>query len=233
MRSTLIALGSHREAGPEPAPVLEHIVDAPDGKESVDHEQPLVHDAVIRADLSAGVFLDCAVLWVGLRSAFAHDRAASLVPGSASPARSVGGLPEERGASLVPGSASPARSVGGLPEERGASMVPGSASPARSVGGLPEERAAAFASSSAWSTWCLIASMSRNAPLVAPQMKALRAAPPMSSATTNSPRVRCSSIRRSPLLPDSGVVNARPAAVGPSQAGRLALGVECQPRVVG
>src|SRR5881392_677260 len=105
MRSALIALGSHREAGPKPAPVLEHIVDAPDGKESVDDEQPLVHDAVIRADLSAGVFLDCAVLWVGLRSAFAHDRAASLLPGSASPGRSVGGLPEERGASFASSSA--------------------------------------------------------------------------------------------------------------------------------
>src|SRR5205807_3400197 len=148
MRSAHIALGSHREAGTEPAPVLEHIVDAPDGKESVDYEQPLVHDAVIRADLSAGVFLDCAVLWVGLRSAFAHDRGASMVPGSASPARSVGGLRKERWASLVPGSASPARSVGGLRKERWAS----------------------FASSSAGSTWCLIASMSPNAPLVAPQM---------------------------------------------------------------
>src|SRR5947208_1083449 len=61
-----------------------------------------------------------------------------IVPGSASPAPTVGGLPKVPGAFIVPGSASPAPTVGGLPKVPGAFIVPGSASPAPTVGGLPK-----------------------------------------------------------------------------------------------
>src|SRR5438552_3748056 len=184
-RSALMGsvLLTHREAGPETAPVFEEVVDAPEGEHGVDHEQPLVHDAVIRADLPAGVFLDGAVPRMLLRCALGHDR----------------------------GVREPGSSVDGLREEPGASSL----------------------SSSTWSTRYLIVSTSRNAPLTAPQTKALRAARPMSTATANAPRVRCSSIAGASSLPDSGVVDAWLLAIDPGHAGRLALGVEGQPRMVG
>src|SRR5213076_3305918 len=62
----------------------------------------------------------------------------SIVPGPVSPAPTVGGLPKVPGTSIVPGPVSPAPTVGGLPKVPGTSIVPGSASPAPTVGGLPK-----------------------------------------------------------------------------------------------
>src|SRR5437764_6663970 len=66
----------------------------------------------------------------------------TVVPGSARPARTVGGLRQTRVAHFVAGSARPARTVGGLRQTRVAHFVAGSARPARTVGGLPQVRVA-------------------------------------------------------------------------------------------
>src|SRR4030095_11229293 len=60
------------QAGPEPSPVLDQIVDPPDGEQRVDDQEPFVDDAVIAANLALRVFLDLAVSRMTLRLRVAH-----------------------------------------------------------------------------------------------------------------------------------------------------------------
>ena len=60
------------EAGSEPAPELEEIVDAPDGEDHVDGEEPFVDDPVVGVNLALRVALDLTVLRVMLRRLLAH-----------------------------------------------------------------------------------------------------------------------------------------------------------------
>src|SRR5206468_317325 len=62
-----LSLLRNAQAGPEPSPVLDQIVDPPDGEDRVHDEEPFVDDPPIAADLPLRVLLDLSVSRVALR----------------------------------------------------------------------------------------------------------------------------------------------------------------------
>src|SRR5256885_7144045 len=76
------------QAGAEPAPVDDQVVDGPQSEDDVDRDQPAVDASGIRLDLAVGEVVDGAALVIGRR--VRHARSPRAAPGAWRPRRRSG-----------------------------------------------------------------------------------------------------------------------------------------------